>query len=109
VTDLPDPLVVLSTFPNPETAAEVARVLVGEQLAACVNLVPAVRSIYRWQDAVQDETETLAIIKTTRPGYNALAQRLVELHPYDVPEVLALPLLGGHLDYIEWIAANVRS
>jgi periplasmic divalent cation tolerance protein len=99
---------VLSTFPSVDKAAEVARVLVEEQLAACVNLVPAIRSIYRWQGAVEDASETLAIIKTTRPGYDALAQRLVELHPYDVPEVLALPLVGGNYDYIEWIAANVR-
>jgi len=103
----PDPLVVLSTFPDPETAGQIARVLVEEQLAACVNLVPGVRSIYRWEGTVKDATETLAIIKTTRPGYDALAQRLVELHPYDVPEVLALPLIGGHFDYVEWIAANV--
>jgi periplasmic divalent cation tolerance protein len=103
----PDPLVVLSTLPNPEKAAEIARILVEEQLAACVNLVPNIRSVYRWQGAVVDETETLAIIKTTRPGYDALARRLVELHPYDVPEVLALPLVGGHFDYVEWIAANV--
>jgi periplasmic divalent cation tolerance protein len=104
----PDPLIVLSTFPSPEQAAEVARVLVDEALAACVNLVPAIRSIYRWEGKVEDATETLAIIKTTRPGYDALAQRLVELHPYDVPEVLALPLVGGHYDYIEWIGQSVK-
>ena len=107
--DLPAPLVVLTTLPSPETAAEIARTLVEEQFAACVNLVPGIRSIYRWQGVVEDATETLAIIKTTRPGYEALAQRLVELHPYDTPEVLAVPLIGGHFDYIEWIAANVAS
>ncbi len=112
MSDIPDPLVVLSTLPNAEEAATIARQLVEEHLAACVNLVPGVRSIYRFDGpkgtTIQDETEVLAIIKTTRERYADLAQRLVELHPYDVPEVLAVPLLGGHLDYIEWIAANVR-
>jgi periplasmic divalent cation tolerance protein len=107
VSEIPDPVVVLSTLPDAEQAAEIARVLVEEQLAACVNLVPGVRSIYRFEGVMQDEREVLAIIKTTRERYADLAQRLVELHPYDVPEVLAVPLLGGHLDYIEWIAASV--
>ncbi len=107
MSEIPDPLVVLSTLPDPELAATIARTLVEEQLAACVNIVPGVRSIYRYEGVLQDEAETLVIIKTTREGYAGLAQRLVELHPYDVPEVLAVPLLGGHLDYIEWIAANV--
>jgi periplasmic divalent cation tolerance protein len=101
-------MVVLSTFPSPDKASEIARVLVDEQLAACVNLVPAVRSIYRWQGAVQDEAETLAVIKTTRAGYDALAKRLVELHPYEVPEVLALPIASGHAAYLEWVTANVK-
>ena len=101
-------VVVLSTFPTPEKASEIARVLVDEQLAACVNLVPAVRSIYRWQGAVQDEPETLAIIKTTRAGYDALAKRLLDLHPYEVPEVLELPIASGHAAYLDWVAANVR-
>jgi len=111
VSEIPDPVVVLSTLPDAEEAAAIARVLVEERLAACVNLVPGVRSIYRFEGptgaTMQDEREVLAIIKTTRERYADLAQRLVELHPYDVPEVLAVPLLGGHLDYIEWIAASV--
>lgn len=101
-------LIVLSTFPNLDKAAEVARILVDEQLAACVNLVPAVRSIYRWQGTVSDDTETLAVAKTTRAGYDALATRLLELHPYDVPEVLALPVERGHAAYLAWVAASVR-
>jgi periplasmic divalent cation tolerance protein len=100
-------VVVFSTFPSPEQAAEVARTLVGEQLAACVNLVPAVRSIYRWQGAVHDEAETLAIVKTTSARLAALQARLVELHPYDVPEVIALPVTDGHAPYLAWIADEV--
>jgi periplasmic divalent cation tolerance protein len=101
-------VIALSTFPTPEKAAEIARVLVDEQLAACVNLVPAVRSIYRWQGAVQDDAETLAIIKTTRGAADALAARLVELHPYDVPELIVLSLAGGHAPYLAWVGDSVR-
>ncbi|MBA3393367.1 MAG: divalent-cation tolerance protein CutA [Deltaproteobacteria bacterium] len=100
--------IVLSTFPTLDNAAEVGRVLVTERLAACVNLVPTVRSIYRWQDAVHDETETLAIIKTTVDRLAALAARLVELHPYDVPEVVALPVVGGHAPYLAWITDSTK-
>ena len=100
-------VVILSTLPNPEKAAEIARTLVEERLAACVNLVPQVRSIYRWQSAIQDDTETLAIVKTTSEGAAALYARLLQLHPYDVPEVLALPVSGGHAPYLEWVARSV--
>ena len=99
---------VLSTFPDPDKAAQVARVLVDERLAACVNLVATVRSIYRWQAAVQDDTETLAIIKTTSERYAALAARLAELHPYQVPEILALPLAAGHPPYLAWLAGETQ-
>ena len=99
-------VVVFSTFPSTDQAAEVARTLVTEQLAACVNLVSPVRSIYRWQGAVHDDSEALAVIKTTTERVDALRTRLVELHPYEVPEVIALPVTGGHAPYLAWIAAQ---
>lgn len=105
--DVDDVIVLLSTLPNPEKAAEIARILVEERLAACVNLVPAVRSIYRWQGAVQDDTETLVIVKTTHGRAEALRARLIELHPYEVPEVIALPIAGGHAPYLAWVGAQV--
>lgn len=104
----PSVRVVLSTFPNADKAAEVARVLVEEQLCACVNLVPAVRSIYRWQGAISDDTECLAVIKTTRERFPPLADRLRSLHPYEVPEILALDVADGHAPYLAWVAASVR-
>ena len=104
----PAALVVLSTFPDADTAARIARALVEDQLAACVNVVPAVRSIYRWEDKVYDEAETLAVIKTTPERYAALAARIAELHPYQVPEVIALPLVDGHPPYLAWLADQVR-
>src|SRR5262245_8326177 len=96
--DVPDApaLVVLSTFPDVDTAARVARTLVEERLAACANLVPTIRSIYRWQGAISDDAEALAIIKTTADRYAALAVRIAALHPYEVPEIIALPLADGH-------------
>lgn len=98
-------IVVFSTFPNEDKAADVARTLVSEGHAACVNLVPPVRSIYRWQDELCDERETLAIIKTTRERFDALRDRLVALHPYEVPEVIALPVEAGHAPYLAWVAS----
>ena len=103
----PGTFVVFSTFPDGETAARIARTLVDEQLAACVNLVPTVRSIYRWEGKVCDEAETLAVIKTTAERYAALAAKITELHPYQVPEVIALPLADGHPPYLAWLAAQV--
>ncbi len=100
-------VVVISTLPNAEKAAEIARVLVEERLAACVNLVPQVRSIYRWKGAICDETETLAVAKTTADRAEALHARLIELHPYELPEVLALQVSGGHGPYLEWVGASV--
>jgi periplasmic divalent cation tolerance protein len=100
-------LVVLSTFPDADQAAQIARVLVDDQLAACVNLITGVRSIYRWQGAVADAAEVLAIIKTTAERYPALSARLAELHPYEVPEIIALPLAEGHPPYLAWLVGQV--
>ncbi len=85
-----DVLIVLCTFPNSDTARQIATVLVEAQLAACVNLCPGIRSIYRWQGKVESEEEVLAIIKTTRSAYDALEAKLKELHPYETPEIIAL-------------------
>lgn len=101
-------VVVFSTFPNPDKAAEVARTLVTDGLAACVNIVGPVRSIYRWKGEVQDDTETLAVIKTTRETFDAMKARLVELHPYEVAEVIALPVEAGHAPYLDWVEAETK-
>ncbi len=101
------PLIALTTLPSAEVAAAVARTLVEEQLAACVNLVPGVRSIYRWQGAVVDDAEVLCLIKTTRDRVDALTARLVVLHPYEVPELVTLPIDGGFAPYLAWVLAAV--
>lgn len=97
---------VLCTFPNAEDAASIARRLVEERLVACVNLVPGVRSIYRWDGAICDDAEILGVMKTTRGQFDAMCNRLVELHPAAVPEVLALPCVAGHLPYLDWVRAE---
>lgn len=102
-----DVIIVLCTMPaTGDTAAEIARTVVGEGLVACVNLVPGVRSIYRWQGEVCDDTEVLAIMKTTPTQFEPLRSRLIELHPYDLPEVIALDITHAHPPYRDWILSE---
>lgn len=103
-----DALVVLVTTPSPERAAEIARTLVEERLAACGNVVPGLRSIYRWEGKVQDDAEALLLLKTTRARFDALRDRVLALHPYEVPEVIALPVEAGSARYLAWIADETR-
>ena len=98
--------VVLVTAPDAETGARLARSLVEERLAACANLIPGVRSIYRWEGRVQDDAEVLLVLKTRAERVDALAARVCELHPYDVPEVVALPAVGGSRAYLDWVRAE---
>lgn len=100
-----DVIVVLSTMP-PAAADAIAETLVGERIAACVNLVGPVRSIYRWDGAVHNEAELLAVIKTTAARRDALIARLRELHPYDVPEILVMPVDHGLAGYLDWVRAE---
>jgi periplasmic divalent cation tolerance protein len=100
--------VVLVTLGSEEAADALATTLVEERLAACGNIVPGVRSIYRWQGAVQRDTEVLLLLKTVSARVPALSARIRELHSYDVPEVLALPVLGGLQAYLEWIEESTN-
>ena len=100
-------LLVLSTFPDADTARRIARLLVEEKLAACVNLVPGIESIYRWQGAIQTASEVLALIKSTIGKYQLLENRIRELHPYEVPEIISMRIDPGHLDYLRWIEQSV--
>ena len=101
-----DALFVITTLPNADAAAELAKSLVTERLAACANLIPALRSIYKWQGKVQDENEVLVLFKTRQDSYEALKARILELHPYEVPEVLAIPVEQGYAAYLEWLASE---
>ena len=99
--------VVLVTAGSEDEAAKIARALVDERLAACVNIVPGARSIYRWRGAVEDEREVLMIIKTAAAALDALEARVRELHSYEVPEVLALPVDKGSGPYLDWLGESL--
>lgn len=101
------PIVVLVTVP-PDAARNLARTLVEERLAACVNVLPGLQSVYRWEGEVAEESETLLLVKTTRDRYDAMETRLLELHPYDVPEIVALPIEKGLPAYMAWLADSTR-
>lgn len=94
---------VYLTFPDMDTAAHVARALVDARLAACVNILPGVRSLYRWEGEVQDEGEVVALAKTRAALVDALAARVRELHPYDTPCVVAFPIAGGDAGFLAWV------
>ena len=101
-----DVRILLCTAP-PAKARPLAGLLVEERLAACVNLVPGLRSVYRWKNDIHDDPETLLIIKTTAEHVDALADRLAERHPYDVPELLTLAPEAGLAPYLAWLGTSV--
>jgi periplasmic divalent cation tolerance protein len=100
-------LVALSTVANASDAERISRALVEQGLAACVNVVPGVVSIYRWQGEVQKEQEFLLVIKTRAEALERLRAALVALHPYEVPELVAWPIAAGHEPYLRWIDDSV--
>jgi periplasmic divalent cation tolerance protein len=98
-----------STFPDIETARRIARQLVTENLAACANIVPAIESIYRWQEKIENAQETLVFFKTTMARYAAFQDRLKSLHPYEVPEIICLRIADGLPEYLRWVSAGCSS
>jgi len=100
-------LVVYCTCPDQQTAEAIANHLVAEQLAACVNIMPALTSVYRWQGQIEQSVEAMLMIKTRADGYPALEQRIKDQHPYEVPEIIALPVVRGISDYLAWIDASL--
>ncbi|MDE2196801.1 MAG: divalent-cation tolerance protein CutA [Gammaproteobacteria bacterium] len=102
-------LVTLCTCPDRESAERIGTVLVDERLAACVNLLPGLTSIYRWQGAVCRQPECLLLIKTTAACFQALNARVRSLHPYTVPEIIALPIRDGDPDYLHWLNENTQA
>jgi periplasmic divalent cation tolerance protein len=101
-------LVVLTTFANADQAAPVVRTLVEERLIACGNIVPGVRSLYRWEGRIADEAEVLVVMKTRKQDWTALQSRLHELHPYDTPECVAVRIAAGAPKYMEWLEAALE-
>ena len=103
-----DALLVYCTCPDDDTASELAEMLVSKQLAACVNIVTGIQSVYAWQGKVQLDDEALLIIKTTTAAYDELQSLLRDQHPYELPEIVAVTITTGLPDYLEWINQSVR-
>jgi periplasmic divalent cation tolerance protein len=97
-------ILLMTNCPDQQTASELARQLLEQQLAACVNILPAMQSMYRWQGAIESASEVALLIKTTKLRYAQLEQAIKALHPYQVPEIIALPIVAGSSDYLHWIA-----
>jgi periplasmic divalent cation tolerance protein len=104
-----DKIVVLSTCANQEEAERLARLLVDQRLAACVNVIPGLRSYYRWKGAVEAADECLLIVKSSRDLFASLKAALEKAHSYEVPEALAIPIVDGAANYLHWLGENLRS
>ena len=102
-----DAVIVFCTFANDQDALRIAGALVEARLAACVNLLPAIRSIYRWKGEIEHADEVPVLIKTTQQGFPALCDRIKELHPYETPEIIAVPIVDGLPAYLGWIREQV--
>ena len=102
-------LVVYITVPSREVGQEIANVLVEGKLAACVNIVPGISSIYHWQGDIEQDDELLLIAKTRGVFFDRLASTVKRIHPYDVPEVIALPIIAGSNEYLAWIDVETAS
>ena len=102
-----DKRIVLTTCGNQDDAERIARALLDRRLAACVNILPGIRSLYRWKGKIEEDGELLLLIKTAAGAVDALKAAVADLHPYDVPELVVLPLEDGAASYLDWIGANV--
>jgi periplasmic divalent cation tolerance protein len=101
-------LLILTNLPDEASAQAVARMLVERRLVACVNLLPAVRSIYRWQGAVEEASEVTLLMKSTQSRYPELEAAIKVAHPYEVPEIIALPVAAGLPAYLDWVVSETK-
>lgn len=100
-------LVVFCTCPSYEIACDIAKKVVDTQLAACANIIPGLTSIYTWEGKTETSSEVLLLLKTTESVYPRLEQSLIQLHPYDCPEVIGVPIQQGNKGYLEWLTNSV--
>lgn len=104
-----DKIVILSTCSTEEEAERLARILLDAQLAACVSVIPQIRSFYHWKGAIESAGECLLLIKSSRELFDSVRARLEAAHSYEVPELLALPVIEGAANYMNWLDANLRN
>ncbi|MGC2353199.1 MAG: divalent-cation tolerance protein CutA [Candidatus Udaeobacter sp.] len=102
-------LLALSTFPDAETARQISNQLVTEKFAACANILPAIESIYRWKEKIETGSETLVFFKLREDRQPAFQEKLRSLHPYEVPEIVFVPVASGLPDYLRWVAESCAS
>lgn len=107
MTTAPTEAIVVLVTTRPDDAERLAQALVESRLVACVNILPGVTSLYRWEGEVQRDEEVLLLLKTVADRFDAVADLVQRLHPYEVPEVIAIPLVAGSSDYLAWIAESV--
>jgi periplasmic divalent cation tolerance protein len=100
-------IVVLVTCPTQPVARRLAALVVAKRLAACVNLLPGIQSLFWWQGKVEHAREVLLMIKSTRHQFERLRRAILAHHPYEVPEIIAMPLVAGHRPYLQWVRANI--
>jgi periplasmic divalent cation tolerance protein len=100
-------IIVFVTVPGPREGSRISKAILTSRLAACVNVIPGIQSMYQWKGRIVREKEAMLIIKTTRVGYRKLEQKIKLLHPYKVPEVIAIPIICGSSQYIEWVKREV--
>jgi len=104
-----EPILVLVTVPTEDTADQIAKGLVERKLAACVNIVPAMRSVYQWEGKINKDDELLLIVKTVRPLFVSLSTAIKAMHPYELPEIIALDIVDGERKYLDWIARETNT
>jgi periplasmic divalent cation tolerance protein len=109
VPPMPDNLLVITTLPDPAAGERLAVLLVERGLAACVNIGPPVKSVYRWQGRLEKGMEVMLTIKTSRERYPQLENAIVDGHPYELPEVIAVPITGGLNEYLRWIQTCTKN
>lgn len=102
-------LMVLCTCPTAESAEIVAKSIIENKLAACVNIIKEVNSIFIWKEKLDNTNETLLIIKTTDGKFENMRQEILQIHPYDCPEIIAIPIVKGHNEYLEWLKDSTAS
>jgi periplasmic divalent cation tolerance protein len=101
-------LIIFCTVPDSATAKKITRILVEGKLAACCTILEGANSIYSWENKIQDETELLLIIKSRQELFAELEQQIKKLHPYEVPEIIAMPIINGNQEYLKWMEKNVK-
>ena len=107
-SEMTDKIVVFSTCGDAAEADRLARHLVEERLAACVSILPALHSVYRWKEAIEEATEVLLLIKTSRERFEAVRQEIEKLHSYEVPEIVAVPIVAGSPNYLNWLEREMH-